>query len=378
MSSTTTTTTTETHLTESLASTPPPTYGKLRYIPAGQTPTPSPHNFHLPAISEFSDVRSMPLTDMRPVPTVDQLPHAKQGTAQLSTHGFTAVRHPSAMHSVPYSRASWNDPKLLSEIYVPETEEMVKRITGAKTVITEGLLIRSAIWTEQDALATHAGHGKKETEEESASKKQPEEEDEQTLCFPQFVGFSPSTGGASPAPKVHLDYAPNGARAHIRKYHPKLTAAATPIIAAEDSLLSQSLPLKEHYAATPTAPRWALFSIWRPLKPVRRDPLALGDARTFAQEDYVPIDVRTPNLGVPGKQDVHVSESYLARGRDSHEWYWISGQMPEEVLVIGLFDSEREKETVAAGGTLHSSVDLEGTEMEEARESLELRCLAIW
>src|SRR6266498_1909707 len=144
-----TTTTTDTLPASSMASTILTTYGKLRYIPRGQTPTPSPHNFHLPAISEFGDVRSLPLHDMRPVPSVDQLPCSKEGTAQLATHGFTAVRHPSAMHSAPYSRASWNDPKLLGQIYVPETEDMVKRITGAKKVVTEGLLLRSAIWTEE-------------------------------------------------------------------------------------------------------------------------------------------------------------------------------------------------------------------------------------
>jgi len=188
---------------------------------------------------------------MRPVPSVDQLPCSKEGTAQLATHGFTAVRHPSAMHSAPYSRASWNDPKLLGQIYVPETEDMVKRITGAKKVVTEGLLLRSAIWTEEDALATHAGHGKKKTEqEESTEPPQSTGKDalEVNADFPQFIGFSASTGGASPAPKVHLDYAPNGARAHIRKYHPKLTSAAADVIAAEDRLLSSALSLKDHYA----------------------------------------------------------------------------------------------------------------------------------
>ena len=47
--------------------------------------------------------------------------------------------------------------------------------------------------------------------------------------------------------------------------------------------------------------------------------------------------------------------------------------------MIGLFDSEIERERpVAAGGTLHSSVQVERIEEEEeARESLELRCLAI-
>src|SRR5882757_5433804 len=146
-------TTTETHSSSSNPTISAANYGKLRYIPAGQIPKPSPYNFHLPVIAEFGDVRVMPLKDMRPVPSVDQLPTAKEGTAQLSTHGFAAVRHPSAMHSAPYTHKNWTDPKMLREIYVPETEEMVKRITGAKKVVTEGLLLRSAIWSEQDALA---------------------------------------------------------------------------------------------------------------------------------------------------------------------------------------------------------------------------------
>ncbi|KIX00672.1 uncharacterized protein Z518_09737 [Rhinocladiella mackenziei CBS 650.93] len=369
--STTTTTITQ----ETVPSSDPQYYGKLRYIPQGQTPTPSAHNFHLPAIAEFGDVRLQPLIDMRPVPTVAELPHAKEGAAQLPTHGFTAVRHPTTMNSAPFTRASWNDPKLLKQYYVPDTEEMVKQITGAKTVITEALLLRSAIWSEEDALATHAGHGqKKETEQE---KEKSQEETDLELGFPQFIGFSPTTGGASPAPKVHLDYAPNGARTHLRKYHPTMTAAAKDIIAAEDSLLSQGKSLRESYAASKLGPRWALYSIWRPLKRVHRDPLALGDARTFLESDYVPVIVKTPNLGIP-ETSTHDTESYLAHWSEGQKWYFISHQEPEEVLVISLFDSDRDKDTVAAGGTLHSSVDLPGTEGEEPRESLELRCLAIW
>lgn len=361
-------------------------YGKLRYIPQGQTPTPSPHNFHLPAMAEFGDVRLQPLIDLRPVPTVAELLAAKEGPAQLSSHGFTAVRHPTTMNRVPYSKESWKDPKLLKELYVPDTEEMVKQITGARTVITEALLLRSAVWSEEDALATHAGHGKKEGQGEASAtasvgarfdEKTPEEE-ELELGFPQFIGFSSKHGGASPAPKVHLDYAPNGARTHLRKYHPIMTATAKDIIAAEDKLLAQSKSLREEYATSKTGPRWALYSIWRPLKRVKRDPLALGDARTFLEEDYVPVIVKTPNLGIPGETGTHDTESYLARWSPGQKWYSISKQEPEEVLVIGLFDSDRDKDSVAAGGTLHSSVDLPGTEDEEPRESLELRCLAIW
>ncbi|EXJ94811.1 hypothetical protein A1O1_03209 [Capronia coronata CBS 617.96] len=373
----TTTTLTDTTTIPSTSS-EPQYYGRLRYIPQGQTPNPSPHNFHLPAMAEFGDVRLQPLIDMRPVPTVAELPSAKEGTAQLSTHGFTAISHPTRMNMAPYTPASWKDPKLLKELYVPDTEEMVKQITGAKTVITEALLLRSAVWTEEDALATHAGHGNKDGEgKPDANEKTPEEE-ELELGFPQFIGFSPKHGGASPAPKVHLDYAPNGARVHLRKYHPNMTAVAKDVIAAEEKLLAEGKSLREEYAASKLGPRWALYSIWRPLKRVHRDPLALGDARTFLEEDYVPVVVKTPNLGVPGDTSTHETESYLARWSPGQKWYFIPKQEPEEVLVVGLFDSDRDKDTVAAGGTLHSSVDLPGTENEEPRESLELRCLAIW
>jgi hypothetical protein len=326
-------------------------------------------------MAEFGDVRLQGLIDMRPVPRISELKNAKEGTAQLDTHGFTAIRHPTTMNSPPYSLASWKDPKLLKQLYVPETEEMVKQVTGAKTVITEALLLRSAIWSEADALATHAGHG--DNEVKPAEKSQ--EEKDLELGFPQFIGFSPQHGGASPAPKVHLDYAPNGARTHLRKYHPTMTATAKHIIEAEEKLLAEGKSLREEYASSGLGPRWALYSIWRPLKRVRRDPLALGDARTFLESDYVPVIVKTPNLGVlEDSKETHDTESYLARWSSGQKWYFISEQEPEEVLVIGLFDSERDKETVAAGGTLHSSVDLEGTENEEPRESLELRCLAIW
>jgi hypothetical protein len=130
----------------------------IHYIPANLTPTPSPHNFHLPSISEFNDSRVCRLYDLRPLPTLSQLLTVKDH-AQLSMHNFTGLTHPSALHSAPYSYTCWRDPKLLKQIYVPETEEMVKRITGACKVITEALLLRSVHWTEEDAVATHAGHG---------------------------------------------------------------------------------------------------------------------------------------------------------------------------------------------------------------------------
>ena len=370
-----TTTATETLTLKSVPGEKKAVFGKLRYVPAGRTPNASPHHFHLPELSEFGDVRTLPLHNMRPVPSVQELASAKEH-AQLATHGFTAVHHPMTMHSPPYNLSSWKDAKLLRDLYVPETEEMVKQVTGCKTVITEAVLMRSQLWTESDALATHGGHG--DSEEKSADQIAKEKElSELETGFPQFIGFNPVHGGARPAPKIHLDYAPVGARTHIRMYHPKLSDATKEIIAAEDKLLAEGKDLKQEYASS-DGPRWALFSIWRPIKPVKRDPLALGDTRTFPDADYIPVNVKTPNLG-EGREGTHEAESYLARYSEGHQWYWIEDMTPEEVFIIGLWDSSREKDGgCSSGGTLHSSVELDDKENEEARESLELRCLAIW
>jgi hypothetical protein len=366
------------------------TNGKLRYVSAGHIPTPSSQNFGLPDISEFGDERILPLYDIRPLPTVDQLPTAKDGTAQLLTHGFTAVQHPSIMHSAPYTHASWHDPEILQKIYVPEVKEMLKRITHAKTVIVETLLLRSSTTIRQDApfantTGSSPNNPTKETQVEATKRALPPISLPQKATalpspgFPLIVGFSQAFGSIPPVPKVHLDYTPAGARTHIRLFHPIITTACAAIIAAEDRLLAAKLPLDTHYATSSPAPRWAIYSIWRPLKAVKRDPLAVGDVRSFAAEDYVAIGVPAPTMDLDGGSgERHVMESYVGRGREGQRWCYVSEQMPDEVLVIGLWDSDRERDGVGAAGAMHSSVEMEGQAGEEPRESLELRCLAIW
>ena len=388
MSSTATTTATAEGMTLHAAqpSDDKPTMGSINYIPHDRVPKASPHNFHLPEIAEFSDRRLLPLHNMRPLPSLPQLPtESFSNHPTLSTHGFTALHHPTTLNSSPYTSDSWKDPSLLKSFYVPDTAAMLKSLTGCTTVVTEALLIRSALWTESDALATHGGHGETTTPTLSASEQQRQKQlSDLETGFPQFIGFNPDVGGASPAPKPHVDYAPSGARLHIRSYHPELIEASKGIIEAEDHLTSSGKSLKEHYCSS-SGPRWALFSIWRPLKPVLRDPLALLDPRTCKPEDYLQVVVKTPYLGDPAKDgQTHDTDSFLARWSEGQQWNWIEGQMPEEVLVIGLWDSEAEGRGngclgVSGGGTLHSSVDLVGQEsVREARESLELRCLCVW
>lgn len=75
----------------------------------------------------------------------------------------------------------------------------------------------------------------------------------------------------------------------------------------------------------------------------------------------------------------HKEEVFLAYESVEHAWHWIPNQEPDEVLIIQLFDSEAERNGLGVvGGAMHSSVHIEGTEMEEARESVEVRCPVIW
>ncbi|KAH7356411.1 hypothetical protein BKA65DRAFT_592029 [Rhexocercosporidium sp. MPI-PUGE-AT-0058] len=316
-----------------------PTFGTFRYISKGIKPTPSTHFYHLPTLAEFGDVRHLPMTDIRySLNLSDDSPY------KLSTHGFTA---------------HWNNETLLTNIYIPEVETLVKSLTGAKTVFTDQLVMRNNLHTEVDGLAR-------------------EETGDEMLQFPKMVGTRVGSGG-SPAPKVHLDYAPQGARTHLRKYHPKTREFSREVVEAEDRLLAMGVrpeDMKDRY----DGPRWAMFSVWRPLKTVLRDPLALSDCRSFPVEDYVEFSVVFPTGVKDGDVEKgHEENVFLAYGSDDHEWYWISKQDPDEVFVIQLFDSDAERERRGvAGGVMHSSVSIQGTEEEDARESVEVRCIAIW
>jgi hypothetical protein len=346
----------------SITETKEPTYGTFRYIPRGHQPAISPHFYHLPPLSDFGDIRSLPLTDIRP----------SMSTYTLSNQGFTAVNHPSTLCSAPYTHNSWSDEHLLKTIYIPEIESLVRKTTGAKTVFTDQLVMRTNTHTEIDGLA--------EDDKPSTTNSQTEEP-----AFPKMVGTKPTSAG-SPAPKVHLDFAPAGARTHLRKYHPETLRRAAAIIAAEDKLVASGIKAEE-LGKKYNGPRWAMFSIWRPLKTVRRDPLALSSTATFPKDDYVPFSVLFPtgvkDEGNGDGDEGHREAVYLAHGsmegNGEHEWYWIKNQRPEEVFVIQLFDSEAEREgRGVAGGVMHSAVGIEGTEGEEARESVEVRCCAIW
>ncbi|KAK5048148.1 hypothetical protein LTR84_005818 [Exophiala bonariae] len=325
--------------------------GVVHYVRPGDVPVTSPHLVHLPHISEFRDPCRIELHDLRPIRSIEEYPRNEVKLGELAVRGFLGVHCPSALNAAPYFGAHWRDQKLIDRVYVPEAVDMIKKVTGAKQAFVEMVVLRAAA---REEVTNPEPYGAPEGD------------------LPYYDGFQPNCKGVSPEPRVHVDLAPAGARNHIRHVHPKMSDAVAPIIAAEDRLKALGLSVQENYHAPGSKnPRWAVYSLWRPVKRVPRDPLAVADSTTLIPTDYVPANV---NMGT---YDQHC---YTATFSPRHKWYWLPEQEPDEVLIITLFDSLMDKQQpIPGGGALHTSVDLEGTEnVTEKRQSTELRVLVIW
>ena len=170
-----------------------------------------------------------------------------------------------------------------------------------------------------------------------------------------------------PARGIHCDYSFKGLQNVVRYGRPDIVDAAKEILEAEDTASKTGEPYN--------GPRFAALSVWRPVKTVRRDPLAVSVSASILREDFVPFDYRVPNL-----DDEYLVEAYSIKPPKDASlqlWYWLPEQKPDEVLVIRLADSEAQKGKVAANSA-HGSPVIPGTEHEEARESIEVRILAFW
>jgi len=121
---------------------------------------------------------------------------------------------------------------------------------------------------------------------------------------------------------------------------------------------------------------WATYNIWRPVKTVRRDALALLDTRSADRNQLVSARF--------DRGDGHiVSMDWLESGLKAeesdealkHQWYYMHHQEPDEVVAFKIYDSDP---TAKSNGTPHTAVHIPGTEDEETRVSIEIRCFAIF
>ncbi|KAL8708381.1 MAG: hypothetical protein Q9220_006762 [cf. Caloplaca sp. 1 TL-2023] len=109
--------------------------------------------------------------------------------------------------------------------------------------------------------------------------------------------------------------------------------------------------------------RYQIINVWRPIKTIRKDPLAVADATSVAEEDLVTVQLIYPD---------RVGETFSVRANEKHKWYYLGEQTPEETLLIKCFDSAVDGRARRAP---HSAFTLEGKEGEAERESIEVRAL---
>ncbi|KAF1956730.1 hypothetical protein CC80DRAFT_472410 [Byssothecium circinans] len=187
----------------------------------------------------------------------------------------------------------------IRNILLPATESLVKRLTGAYKVVTFTHRIRS--------LA------------EDSNKR---------------------ADNKAPAHSVHTDFTSAGALNHLKNV----------------------IKDPEERAALESG-RILAINVWRPLKAIKRDPLAVMNWETVKTGDIIPTRMIFENSW---------SELGNVKYSPGHEWVYLEGQTPEEPVIFKQFDSKAEN-----GMTLpHTAfVDPRWTD-EEPRQSIEIKMFA--
>jgi hypothetical protein len=270
----------------------------------------------------------------------------------LETHAFTAVKHKSILHSPPYTKQSFFSEETLSEIYIPELISLVKSVTGAKKVLIVTTSIRSK---EVVPLA-------KRTKRPPAA-----EVSKWDMKKPMMSGLGDQNSRLEPLRVVHIDYSPESARIMLRNFNPKVWEAAKDIIEAEDEAAASGTEYKGE--------RYAFYSVWRPLKTVTKDPLAVCDPNTIDRDR----DLGYQPLKRPSLKGDYIAGVAMVNGvrAQNQKWYWIKEQKEDEVYFLQFFDKYAEKEGRPLG-VPHCSPGLLNIESGETRESVETRVIAFW
>ncbi|KAI1120499.1 hypothetical protein F5Y10DRAFT_125014 [Nemania abortiva] len=195
----------------------------------------------------------------------------------------------------------FTDDEHIKAVYYPETEQLLKDVTGASKVFIFDHTIRR------------------------------QSKDVRQTTQQQLRG---------PVQRVHID----------QSYSASL------------SRVPHHLPAEE--AAELLKGRVQIINVWRPIKTVERDPLAVADAHSVGEDDLVPIGLIYPT---------RKGETLAVRHSPAHRWYYKRGLTPQEVLLIKCFDSKTDGRARRIPHT--AFVDPSSKPDAPSRESIEVRCL---
>jgi len=195
------------------------------------------------------------------------------------------------------------DSQEVKAIYYPEVEYLVRKFTGAARVIAFDHNVRCGTLAKQG-----------------------------------------EAGIREPVKTVHNDYTLKSGPQRLRDLLPTEEAEA----------------LLQH--------RFAFVNLWRPIcGPVQESPLAVCDARSISQEDFIPTDLVYRD---------RVGEIYSVAFKPRHRWFYFPQMQTDEALLLKCYDSADDGR---ARFTAHSAFDDPTTPPHApARESIETRTVVFF
>ena len=374
--------------------------------PSFQNDDPWKRNYFAPPKFGQLQPRTAQLIDVRP-----ELSRTDYSPLQLlQTHGFGIVQHESKLLSQHVGDGGIEDvsPALVKDLYQPEMVQLIKSTLGATHVFVMVSALRQGKDAPEEYKVPTQVNVKTTSSSSTPFTKQGENQNAPAASAGN-TAVMPTVAVAKPVRVPHLDFTPLGARQTIRFQQQDIHDAAAAVIAAEDAICvaqkvdatssASNLVIAENYNnhdQGTLGPRYAAFSIWRPLRKVERDPLTLSPRRESQVDGKHPDKVYWPYLNkVPGTTELggDYLKEYATLGVRSEEappgaqkkdgegseWYYISEQQPNEVLFVKLFDSASlGPNSEYMGPPWHASPEIGDIHGNAARESLELRVLVIW
>lgn len=119
-------------------------------------------------------------------------------------------------------------------------------------------------------------------------------------------------------------------------------------------------------ASTLLKGRFQIINVWRPIKTIYKDPLAVADAHSVPDSDLVPVKLIYPN---------REGETYTVRPNTAHKWYYRYGQTPNIVTLIKCFDSKVDGRARRVPHTAFVNPETAAKGEYPERESIEIRAL---
>jgi hypothetical protein len=113
--------------------------------------------------------------------------------------------------------------------------------------------------------------------------------------------------------------------------------------------------------------RFAIIQVWRPIKQIESDPLAICDGRSIPETGFIMLQRRYTN---------RTAEVYHICYNENHKWFYFPQMRPTEVIIFKVFDTDAD---AGIRFTAHSAfTDPKSKFNAKPRESIEFRALAFF